>query len=256
VDGVISFHRFSVPSPDPLGAGEGTSLSTMDPDLQHLLQSDAPASRTALYLRLLYSPSCARAVHALLGGTESCAPQTLAFLKSIDFERLGLEQKARLRNLMYHLGEAFPCSWRLMDVDLRRDLVERFVETPSFWRFPGRSLPESFALVAWQILRERQRSFLADVVRLEGVLSGFATAPSKAAPWQNLAGADHECVATTAGETAERFPSQWQLLDDDSQLPTPSSAAELMARAPAPHRISLTLDHDGDIEIACVRLAT
>jgi hypothetical protein len=228
----------------------------MNPDLQQLLQSGSPASRTALYLRLLYSPSCARAVQALPGGGEWCDPQALAFVKSIDFVRLGLERNARLRNLAHHLGEAFPCSWLLLDADLRRDLVERFVETPSFWRFPGRSLPESFALAAWQILRERQLSFLADIVRLEGVLSGFATAPAKAAPWQDLAGADHRCIAVADGGPAERFPSQWQLLDDDSQLPTPTSAAELMARAPAPHHISLTLDPDGSIEIACARLAT
>jgi hypothetical protein len=228
----------------------------MDPDLQHLLQSDSPASRTALYLRLLYSPNSARAVQELRGGAGWCNPQTLAFLKSIDFERLGLEQGARLRNLAHHLGEAYPCSWSLLDADLRRDLVEQFVEAPAFWRFPGRSLPESFALVAWPILRERQRSFLADVVRLEGVLSGFATRPTAAAPWLDLAGAGHECIAAADGGPTERFPSQWQLLDDDSQLPTPATAAELMTRAPAPHRIAFTLDPDGGIEITCARLAT
>jgi hypothetical protein len=227
----------------------------MDPDLQHLLQSTSPASRTALYLRLLYSPNSARAVQALLGGAEGCEPQTLAFLRTIDFERLDLEQKARLRNLMHHLGEALPCSWALLGADLRRDLAERFVDTPSFWSFPGRSLPESFALVAWQLLQERQLSFLADTVRLEGVLSGIVTKPGAASPWLDLAGAGHECDELPDGGRVEWFPSRWQLLTDDSQLPTPASAAELAARAPAPHRISLTLDRDGDLEIACIRTA-
>jgi hypothetical protein len=226
----------------------------MDADLKQLLESDSPATRTALYLRLLYSPGAARAVQSLGSDAEWCSPQTVAFVKSVDFERLALEQSARQRNLAHRLGEALPCSWSLLDSDLLRDLVARFVDAPAFWRFPGRSLSECFALVAWPILRERHLSFFADIVRLEGVLSGLIAQPAAAAPWQSLAGADHERIEAD-GVWSERFPSQWQLLDDDCRLPTPAKAAELMARSPGPHRISLTLEPDG-IEIACARLAT
>src|SRR6201999_1018511 len=60
----------------------------MDAELHQLLQSDSPASRTTLYLRLLYSRRCAQLVRGL--GTGACHARTLAFVRTIDFDRLGL----------------------------------------------------------------------------------------------------------------------------------------------------------------------
>jgi hypothetical protein len=228
----------------------------MDPELQHLLHSASPANRTALYLRLLYSPSCAQLARSLrASGDSACHAQTLAFLQSVDFDRLALEQRARLRNLAHHLSESFAYSWPVLEPALRRELVERFVDEPAFWRFTGRSLAESFAVVAWQVLRARRCAFLADLVRLEGVLSGLLAGSTAPAPWQALPDADHEHVPDAAAGPTERFPSQWQLLDDNGELPTPARAGELMARVPSHHRLSLTLEPDG-VEISCVRLAT
>src|SRR5262245_42542200 len=119
----------------------------MDAELQQLLQSDSPASRTELHLRLLYSRTCTQLVRAFAdGGEVPCHARTLAFIRSIDFERLGLEQAARLRNLAHHLGQSFPCSWPVLGPELRHDLVEHFIEDPSFWGFRGRSLAEGFAV--------------------------------------------------------------------------------------------------------------
>jgi hypothetical protein len=226
-----------------------------DPDLQQLLRSDSPADRTALYLRMLYSRGCASAVRELSAGDRASSdPRVLAFVRTVDFERLGLEQGARLRNLARGLGESFPCSWPVIELELRRELVARFVEDPSFWHFPGRSLAEGFALVAWRLLHERQRGFLADLLRLEGVLSGILAAPDvPASPWLTLPGVAHEQIATATGY-AERYLSQWQLLDDAGELPGAERVAELMQRPPRPHRITLTLEPDG-IEISCTRLA-
>lgn len=228
----------------------------MDPELEQLLQSDSPASRTALYLRLLYSRSCAHLVRTLsaAGGT-SYPPRTLAFLHTIDFERLVLEQDARLRNLAHHLSKSFPCSWPVLEPELRRELVERFVDDSACWRFRGRSLAESFSMIAWKVLREGRRSYLADLMRLEGVLSGILAGPPETAPWQELPEAGHEYLVGVAGGPTERFPSEWQLLDDNGELPTPAVISELMARPPTPHWLSLTLEPDG-VEISCMRLAT
>jgi hypothetical protein len=68
-----------------------------------------------------------------------------------------------------------------------------------------------------------------------------------------VSGAGHEQLADQAGPT-ERFLSDWQLLNDHGELPTPADAGALVARAPRPHRLSLTVEPDG-VAISCARLA-
>lgn len=223
----------------------------MSDGLWNLLQSSSPAGRTDLYLRLIYSPSWSgSAFRALETERARIDPGAVGLLESLDRDRLTLEQNARLRNLAQKLETNLPCSWELMGRDRRLALVEQFVARSSFWAFRGRSLAENFALTHWSAL-VTELPFIADMLRLDGAISGMSRDPNVDSPWPRFTNAEHVRETLPNGAIIERFRSPWQLLTDSSTFPTPAEAAELAARPPSAFQLVLTLERDGSLEVQC-----
>src|SRR5437773_2151222 len=72
-----------------------------------LLELDTPVARTELYLRLLYSDASAESARSALASA-TLAGSTGEMLRRIDWDGLGVERRARRRNLFAQLIRRSP----------------------------------------------------------------------------------------------------------------------------------------------------
>lgn len=229
-------------------------LQQVGEELRSLLTVDTAQSRTQVYLRLLYSPSAgAQARVALTSFGSLLPPRTVAFLETVDFDRLQVEQAARARNLAHQLGQSCPSFHSVMPRADYQELVRRFADSPSFWIYRGRTLAENFALFAHRELASEGNGFLADLVRLEGLVAGLSNSPEKPSPWPQ--GSDSSPFLQVEGSIpTEWFDSRWAMLDSRGNLPSPENLAEVSA--PAPHRIVIALQQDRGVTVIARTLNT
>jgi hypothetical protein len=214
--------------------------------------TDSVESRSALYLRLLYSPryaDCAR--RSLEDDSHRLPQQTAELLRTLDFERLGIEQRARARNLAHQLGMSCKSLFALLSDDVRISLVRRFCDTEEFWTGRGRSLAENFCLVAFREFSERRERFLADVARLDGVLSGLVEAPGRPSPWPEVVGVAHERLELSDGGIGERFRSAFRLLDAAGRLPGPEHTEVVEGATPGSYLITVGIEPDRSVTVEC-----
>jgi hypothetical protein len=183
-----------------------------------LAQSDEIADSISLYLRLLYSREAGELAKRLLA--EGAISETaLRWLRTVDFERLGQERRARAAQLRHQLTRSSPRFAALTEGALFKSLIELYCDSPELWSSRGRSLAESFCLFAARVLRERGERFLADVAMLDGVLSGFPEKPDVPSPWENAGRHERVENAIVTGRL-ESLDSQFRLLDLDGELPS------------------------------------
>jgi hypothetical protein len=139
---------------------------------------DNAVARIDFYQRLLYSQSFehrVRAVQALL------PEQTRKILQQLP-EGLGIERKARHRNLIFTLKRAASFSLLLLTDQDAEILVGEWCDSDVFWENNARNLAESFCLFAWLKLR-LSSPLTAELIRLQGVMSGIANAHADT-PWR------------------------------------------------------------------------
>jgi hypothetical protein len=191
-------------------------------DYSGLLESGDPRARTLLYQRLLYSPSVATLVQSLLrGGGVKASAATVAFLGSIDFERLAVEQWARLRNLSGHLARSCPGLHAVLPREQVEGMLARFVDSADFWTPSGRTLAENFCLYvhrqAYPQLHPSLQELARDMAHLDGIISGLCVdAPS---PWDEAL-EQRTAPALGGALKTESFISEWHLIDSEGRLPT------------------------------------
>src|SRR5579862_4952673 len=188
--------------------------------IEELLNEDDVQARMALYLRLLYSePDAAAARTALAAGR--AAPATLAVLRGLDFERLQVERRARLSQLILHLGKQSQPLWVALGGETRA-VVSAFANSPLFWQVRGRTIVENFCLFAHERLEADGRPFLADLAELVGTMSALMAGLGPSSPWR-----DHDVpgVALPDAEGGESFVARFDLIDDDGTVRSTASEA-------------------------------
>lgn len=190
----------------------------------------APA-RTRVYLRLLYSARFGARVRRALERRRSFTTEDLQFVRSVDFQHLAAEQKARVRNLSFSLRKSCPFLAQLLSESEFRELVAAYADSQLFWQAWGRSLAENFCLFAYRKLLSAGCNREAEVARLDGVSSGVAASASGAAsPWAMRFGLPHEC-----GAGFESYRSSGRLLSEAGALKPTTGEQE-------PHLVRISLE--------------
>ena len=190
------------PGPDPVEDPGPTTLR-----LRELLRRDDHAAHSTLFLRLLYSPAAAATAFALAATDDALPRATLALLRDLDPRLLGLEQRARRRQLRWHLARELPLLPRLVpDAEIDAALAS-FLDAPAFWEGAGRTIGESFCLhlVSRPTLSEPTRL----LVRLAAVLSALANRPTLPSPWP----ARGPALALPEARATETLLSGWRLVE-------------------------------------------
>ena len=206
------------------------------------LRDDSPLARTALYLRLLYSPRQAEAFRRELEeAPDGMPPATAALLRTVDFTRLAIEQSARARNLLFRLKELSPSLFRIFANDSDLAMVSSFCDSDDFWEPKGRTLLESFCLFAAGRLSGAGGETDAALARLWGVMSGLQAAPASASPWSN-ASLRHNPAPDVHVE--ERFVSRWPLLTTEGTVVEANALREMAPRDRA-YAIGVACGSDG-----------
>jgi hypothetical protein len=216
------------------------------------MRSASVEARVELYLRLLYSGTCAaRAEEAHLVGRDAVSDEVAEFLRGIDFARLRIERSARIRNLAHALLTDFSPALRERPKAERVMFAALFADTAAFWEGRGRCLKENYALFLFGSYQKDGRHSWADLVRLEGVLAGLGASHGEPSPWSLIPGLTHERSRSPAGGQRERFFSGWPLLDPAGRLATPEYAARLASMPRGKYRITVEIEPDSSITAEC-----
>jgi hypothetical protein len=151
--------------------------------IRTLIQNDAVQARMNLYLRLLYNEGDAD-IARIAAARGQAPPNTLAILRQMDFERLKVERRARINQLMIHLGKQCGALWSALPKDLLRPLVSEFANSEDFWEIRGRNLAENFCLFARTYFNERDQTFFGDLAELLGTVSALMSGSDTPSPWR------------------------------------------------------------------------
>jgi hypothetical protein len=191
-----------------------------------LLTSDSHSARTEIYQRLLYGDRWSAFVASVLKENPSAVPRaTTSFLETINYERLGVEQRARTRNLRSVLSRNCPSLVGLIGPDAHLELTKGFVNWTEFWTPKGRTLTENFCLYAHASLLARGDRFASEVAHLCGVISGLKFAPSSPSPWTAVKSTQTLVFPVEGAIAAESFVTIWQLIDQAGNVPSAENLA-------------------------------
>jgi hypothetical protein len=212
----------------------------LDISVRKLLGTDYPESRTAVFLRLLYSRSFSASVCTTME-TEPwvISEQMLGLLNTIDFGALAVERAARVTNLTRYLRRGSGALWECIGNALADRLVSAYSESENFWTPKGRTLVENFSLFAADIvnadslLHRDLFELFGRVSALSAPSSGLAEAPAcpctagsaeVAGPWASPASPpwpdDGLSPVEVAGSVlVETFIAGSRLLDEQNRLP-------------------------------------
>ncbi|MCH9687307.1 MAG: hypothetical protein K0V04_38085 [Deltaproteobacteria bacterium] len=136
------------------------------------------------FLRLLYSPTLASGLRlAAEHGGDGLDPDTRSILDTLDFERLAFFQRSRVSQLHVHFRRQFGALVATAPAPMLESIIAGFADSPRFWEPRGRSLGENFALFAYERFTAQERPDLADLVRLQGIVSGMSARPTADSPW-------------------------------------------------------------------------
>lgn len=215
--------------------GAGKFAPKTEFDCARLLESDEPQARVLLYQRLLYSRRTAEEVQSLWrGGGGNISAPVEALLRTVDFARLTIEQRARLKNLSNHLSRTCAGLQAVLPVAEMEEVLARFVDSADFWLPRGRTLAENFCLFVYGQLSPVTHSLARDVARLDGIISGLSSDPDAPSPW-----AEHgagEVAPTLPGSLkTESFIAEWHIIDADGNPPTADNLQHVTQ--PGPCRI-------------------
>lgn len=191
-----------------------------------LLTSDSHSARTQIYQRLLYGDRWSTFVASVLQENPAAVPRaTLGFLETVDYERLGVEQRARTRNLRSVLARNCSSLVSLIGPDAHLELTKGFVNWPEFWVPKGRTLTENFCLYAHGCLLASGDRFASEVAHLCGVISGLRFAPSAPSPWTAVRSTQTLLFPIAGAKAAESFVTTWQLIDQEGNVPSAENLA-------------------------------
>ena len=184
-------------------------------ELAALLSVDTPAARSLLYLRLLYSPSQADALRWIVERQPHLLPEATAdLLGTIDFERLAIEQMARVRNLRFELKSLAPEMFRWLGDGPDVEAVRAFCDAKDFWHPRGRTLLETFCL----FVSARLPLSVAPeqcLIRLWGIVSGLPVGLTSPTPWANSV---LELEPKAGIVVEESFRSPWPLVTPHGEI--------------------------------------
>lgn len=239
----MTAHRCNVPRsavvPEPDRARPDTSL-------RELLGANDLESRSAVFLRLLYSRSFSASVRTIME-TEPwvISEQMLGLLNTIDFDALTVERAARVANLTRYLRRGSGALWECVGDTLADRLVSAYSDSESFWMPKGRTLVENFSLFAADIvnadspLHRDLFELFGRVSALSAPSSGLAETPAcpctagsveVAGPWATPAPPPWpddglSPVEVAASVRVETFIAGSRLLDEQNRLPHRRSVA-------------------------------
>ncbi|WP_152592934.1 hypothetical protein [Nostoc sphaeroides] len=222
-------------------------------ELLRLLTDDSVESRIELYTRLLYSSQCAAFVQdALLSGSTKISKANAAFLCTVRFDLLEVEQQARCRNLNRQLSRSCPSLFSVLPKEKLFNFVEEFCNSPDFWVLWGRTLAENFCLHVHYWLSAQELGFFAQLARLEGIISGLSSFPDKPSPWPLATSTVPDEVMFRNAKAVEVFTSEWRLIDMDGRLPHPDNLSQLLI--PSTHKIIIAILPDCSITVATMKV--
>jgi len=205
----MEFHKLSIPNQDIYNI-------QCNEDNSFLLKTDTTEARILLYQRLLYSKRWSQSAQFALH--QSNIPEsTYLLLKSINFERLTIEQEARRKNLANHLKRVCP-SLEVIPLELLRISLQHFVDSNDFWIPRGRTLAENFCLFVYHDFSFSTHDFEREVVKLSGIVSSFSADCDKPSPWKD----QHEEDVTPhvdGASVVESFTSKFCMIDENGNLP-------------------------------------
>ncbi len=168
----------------------------------------AGAQMMEAHLKMLYSAKSAS------GLEHQAASHPLSALRStVDFLRLGVEQKGRVRGLWRHCLRQAPEFFKRLGDEQALALMTRFADAPAFWEAKGRSLLENFCYFVAPLLAPTEPG-VAEWARLVGIASGLPSKPTHASPWANPAPVSAEIAALPRFLVAEAFSASHALLDE------------------------------------------
>lgn len=192
-----------------------------------LLADDTPQARTEIYQRLLYGSNWSdfiRSVHE--SGRVGLPPATARLLATVDYGRLGVEQRARARNLNSHLARSCSSLYLALAPEVRQEIQVSFVNSTDFWLPKARTLVENFCLFAYERLSPSSHGFARDVARLCGVMSGLSFSHDARSPWLDVA-ADAAALPIDGGAATESFITEWELIDENGAPPDESNLSRV-----------------------------
>lgn len=192
-----------------------------------LIQTDTPRTRIAVYQRLLYASRWSDFLKTIQKNDDLEIPSSMAtFLSTIDFERLAVEQKARMRNLNSHFARSCPSLYLVLSKETRQRLLEEFINYDLMWATRGRTLAENFCLFVYEELADPTNGFAREVARLSGMRSGLSYAPNTASPWVSVC-SDVMAPSLSGAVATESFISQWELVDETGNPPNEANLSQL-----------------------------
>lgn len=191
-------------------------------------ENDDPATRTKLYLRILYGRNYLDRARALADASAHLPVLTRRLIASIDFGAMELEQLARIRNLARHLARAVPSVHCVLGHVLFDALVADFTNSEAFWSQRGRSLGENFCLFAHVTPGFDLTGFHRDTLKGSGIAVGLAADPEVACPWAPV---EAIRLRSQADELTETFLSDFTLVDGTGRFADPANLDLVSERA-------------------------
>ena len=266
----MTAHRYNgprsavVPEPD---------RARLDTSVRKLLGADDLESRSAVFLRLLYSRSFSASVCTTMETDPwMISEQMLVLLSTIDFGALRIERAARVTNLTRYLRRGSGALWECVGNALADRLVSAYSDSENFWTPRGRTLVENFSLFAADIvnadspLHRDLFELFGRVSALSAPSSGLAEAPAcpctagsaeVAGPWASPAPPPWpddglSPVEVAASVRVETFIAGSRLLDEQNRLPHRRTGAAI--NGPGRHRLVLAAFPGGRVSATSLPL--
>lgn len=119
-----------------------------------------------LYIMLIYSSVVMDRVLQLLA---SCSDNTknYTFLQELNYERLKVEQYARMRNMIFHLKQN-PLVKEIIEIEGENIdiLIPEFFNSPHFWSPKGLDFAESFICFLHEHYSNKNMEKITDLIRI------------------------------------------------------------------------------------------
>lgn len=172
------------------------------------------ADKMRMHLRVLYSADLTKEAPSIESLSTASYRQ---FMETFDCERLIVERRQRIADLIGHCRRQCEALWRAAGDERLANFMSAFAGDESFWEPRGRSLSENFCLFATARFTASGEEGLADLARLVGVVCGLSAAPDQQSPWPSAKPAPAH-LRTPRVVATEAFVSSFDLLDSDSKV--------------------------------------
>ncbi len=220
-------------------------------DLNSLFETNKFSNLTNLYLQLLYSQKAAELAKEKLNA-QSASPLVLKLLKTINFDRLSIEREARIGNLTTQLARICRIFFSICPRPRARVYVAQFCQSNLFWEFKGRSLEENFAVFLFDHLKSEGEFGLAEVIKLDGIISAVQIATDLESPWKDSTSIPSQTVNEMV-IPCEEYETPFPLVDSRNILINADNLQELMKYPVGPYSASVRLVPENQVVVRSMR---